>query len=299
MESQIGDSEPFNAILVDTVTDEQVGVWPGWSLFKVDLLAGGSGFEFGPVNPLPVINTQVTVTTHWLDRLFAWYTCDGVLIGWESEWHPDGSSATHLERESSTVQTSNIFGSLPNGDVVTADVTSNHSVVWNGAYTNVLLLDPDADPTTTLIDGQCALAMEVELALETPSDPSLSPFNMTAATTIFDLANNAQGSADPGGPFLVVPRLHFTSALVNGDPNPGNPIVDALAANCLALVGASPPQECSRQVESGPDIMQGFIQAPELKSASYTTTTGVSEIVTTGNVPGNRGEPRVFDRAWR
>ena len=285
----------FNLSLVDVLTGTQVGVGgASGSAWKMITPQGDELVQFGWPSPLPEINTDVSVVDFWLYRVRAWYSCDnGTLLGWGSDWLSE-SGASNLPAELDNGFVTREFGSLPNGDVVLADIAQSHSIVWSGNYGGTPL-DPAWDgigiaPVTV----DCAIYVGVTLG--PPAELKWSPFNMSWSTALQDIVHNAHFSADLLGPYSVTPYVWFTNDLVNDDPNLGNPLFDALIDQCSALAA----QPCEKGQNTSDPTFDIFNEPNiVLKKASYTQTLGVSSISTVAELPGNRAEARSFKLVWK
>jgi len=286
----------FNLALVDATTSVQVGIsGAGGDVWKLITPQGDELVQYGWPSQLPVVDTQVTVNDHWLHIVRAWYSCDdATLLGWGGDYASE-TGASPLPAQSNNSYVAQQFGRLPNGDVVLADVANNNSVVWSGNYGGTPL-DPAWDVANEPgVAVDCAIYVNVMLGA-TYSELKWSPFNMSWSTTLPDIVHNAHLSADLQGPYSVTPYAVFTNGLVNGDPNPGNPLLDAIVDQCSALAA----QPCSYwQPTMEPTFTVGQEVSLELKKATYTQTVGVSSVTPIADLPGNRGEPRFFERVWK
>jgi len=291
-------SAGFNLALVDGTTGVQVGIsGAGGDVWKLITPQGDELVQYGWPSQLPVVDTQVTTVDHWLWSVTAFYSCDdGTLLGWYNAFRSETGSTGPLPAESNNNYIAQQFGKLPNGDVVLADVANNNSIVWNGNYSG-MQLDPEYDgtPIPPGVTVDCAIRVSVTLA-SNYTELKWSPFSMSWSTTLPDIAQNAHFSADLAGPYPVSPGVWFTNDLVNGDPNPGNPLLDAIIDQCSALAGVT----CfSQQNTVDPTFTVAQSQNISLKKATHTQTVGVSSVTPTADLPGNRGEPRYFDRVWK
>jgi hypothetical protein len=288
-------SSGFDLALVDGTTGVQVGIsGAGGDVWKLITPPGDELVQYGWPSPLPVVDTQVSVFDHWLWAVNAFYSCDdATLLGWNSAWLPEtGQSVLPAQSDNSYVTQQ--FGSLPNGDVVLANVEQNSSIVWNGNYTGTPL-DPAWDGVgPSPISFDCAIYVSVTLGDRT--ELKWSPFNMSWSTTLQDIVHNAHLSADLMGPYSVTPYVWIANDLVNGDPNPGNPLMDAIIDQCSAL--AAQPCEVGQNT-TAPVFNYGALLSINLKKASYTQTQGVSAVSPLAELPGNRGAPRFFTRVWK
>jgi len=285
----------FNLALLDATTGVQVGIsGAGGDVWKLITPQDDELVQYGWPSQLPVVDTQVTTVDHWLWKVRAWYSCDdATLLGWGSDYMSE-TGAQILPAQSNNSYVAQQFGRLPNGDVVLADVANNNSVVWSGNYGGTPLdpaWDGAAEPGVAV---DCAIYVDVRLGAY--PDLKWSPFTMSWSTTLSDIAQNAHYSADLAGPYPVSPGVWFTIDLVNGDPNPGNPLLDAIIDQCSVLSGVT----CySQQTTSDPTFTVGEEPSISLKKATYTQTAGVSSVTPIAELPGNRGESRYFERVWK
>ena len=280
-------SNGFDLALVDATTGVQVGITgAGGDVWKLITPQGDELVQFGWPSPLPVVNTDSTVIDYWLAMVNAYYSCDdATLLGWNSSWRPAEGRMTTLpaEFENSGVSRGD-FGSLPNGDIVLADVASSSSIVWGGNYGGTPLDPAWNGEVQSFLDVTCAISVNVSLGAE--AELKWSPFNMSSSTTLPDIVHNADSSASISGPISVNPRVFLKMGFYTDTAER-----DAIVAQCSAF--ASYP--CVAVDFDG----QIGVSSIDLKKASYTQTMAVSSVSPIAELSGNRGEARFFNRVWK
>ena len=222
---------------------------------------------------------------------------------------------------------STFFGTQPNGDVVRALVDNENSLTWADAYQNDIGLDPDLDtvnpdPNNPLyvqgIDGERLILGSANLG-STVEELQQQPFNMTFSTTLsqFVRARVIFGQPDV---ISVQPIILATDNWVRAnapqlcEPPEGESgsvycetTRNWLADVCGGLANLSEAVNgftCQSQIDEAQNFPNGvyelsLFQSLGFKSATWAETIGITAVTPFAELPGNRGEPRNFELAWR
>ncbi len=286
-------------IVVDDVTDEQIGVAQGSAVFWlqfIDTVTGANNFvrKFGSsYAQFPSLQNDVQTTDVFMTSADMYFDCNTFgMLGWRPQYHDINNNqvVSQVPPEGSSQSVSFRTGAQVTGDVVGELVTTATVSSRSGDFTNIDSLDPntinDGNPGGfPLVSRDCVVNYVLGNAIVVPSDVgALHTFLFPATETMATVATAPSAVIAGGEEFRII---HSPAALVQAQAAKVACETVQTIAVCKLVPFATP-------VFSAQQTPASFLPP----TASFTTSVIATAQVQSALV-GNRGAPRTFSEDYR